>query len=93
MVWLNIDIEDPDSGIDEVEILINGYEYLHEINLNGQSSVSYQQIGVPGTVGTHEIEDIAKDNDKDWYGDQEASTEVDAVDIIHDPNPLPLIIG
>lgn len=91
--WWNIDIEDPESGIDEVELLINGYEYLHETNLNGQSSVSYQQVWVPGSVGTHALEVVVKNNDNDWNGDQESSTDTDAVDIIHDPNPPPLIIG
>jgi len=69
----NITIEDLESGIDEVQILVDGNQYLHDQNLNGIESKHYE-VSVPSRRGYHTVEVIAKNNDKDEPGDQETST-------------------
>jgi len=94
--WWNIYTNDPESGIDEVLILVNGFEWRHDENLGGITSISYTGetggVIVPGSVGIHMIEVIAFNNDKDYQGDQESSYYMETVQIVHDPNPPPIII-
>ncbi len=75
-----------------MQILINGYEIIHE-NLGGQQSIAYNQIYVPGSLGIHTLEVIVTNNDNDWDGDQETASEAGEVAIVPDPIPPPLIIG
>lgn len=87
-------VEDLESGLDEVEILRNGNVYLHETNLGGISSITYDMIylttsSVP--VGTFHIEVNAKNNDKDYDGDQETSTYSEDIVILDDDTTAPLI--
>lgn len=80
--WWIVTVEDSESGLAEITILVNGFEIEYEENLNGQ--ISYQ-IDTPASVGTHTIEVIAINNDNDREGDQESSTDTDSVSIIPDP--------
>ena len=80
--WWTVTIEDLESGLAEITILVNGFEMEHETNLNGQ--ISYQ-IDTPVSINTHTIEVIAVNNDNDRESDQESSTETDSVTIIPDP--------
>ncbi|MFX1481545.1 MAG: hypothetical protein ACFFCI_25985, partial [Promethearchaeota archaeon] len=78
--WIGWDvfIEDLESGIDEIVIDINGYVYHHEENLNGIISLAFYNIN-PDLAGTYTITVTAKNNDKDFVGDQEISTESDTI--------------
>jgi hypothetical protein len=73
-------IEDPESGMDEVTIELNGIEEIHDTNLQGVLSLSYD-IPVPAIVGINTIVVIATNNDKDFVGDQEISTETEWVEL------------
>ncbi|PWI46610.1 hypothetical protein CEE45_15960 [Candidatus Heimdallarchaeota archaeon B3_Heim] len=88
--WWDIYIEDLDSGIEEVVILINEYEYLHE-NLGGQQSILYLEIYVPVSSGIYSLEVTATNNDNDWVGDQESTSEADTVEISHSDVDPPVI--
>ena len=85
--WIVV-IEDPESGLDEVHILVNGVEDTVEIGLNGIVERRYY-INVPGIEGTYTIDVTAINNDKDWIGDQESWTESSSIQIIYVP-PMPL---
>ncbi|MFX1286405.1 MAG: hypothetical protein ACFFB5_22410 [Promethearchaeota archaeon] len=82
-VW-SVNIVDLGDGLDEVLILVDGNEEINEQNLNGISTKSYD-VTVPGDIGTHTIEIIVKDNDKDWDGDQLANTKSGSVEIVESP--------
>lgn len=96
-------IEDLESGIDEVLVLINGFTWRHDENLGGMQIVEYEgdpeyypdpgspRTGVPcpGSIGIQSVEVITWNSDKDWDGDQESATETDTVEIVHDPTYPP----
>lgn len=82
-VW-SINIVDLGEGLDEVLILVDGNEEINEQNLNGINTKSYD-VTVPGDIGTHTIEIIVKDNDKDWDGDQATNTKTGSVEIVEGP--------
>jgi len=88
-VW-NIEIEDPESGVDEVLILINGDEHVHHF-LAGLPSSSYEGVLVPTSVGTHELQVIAKNNDKEYAEDQEGCIYLETVTIVDDDTTEPTI--
>ncbi|MBA7526715.1 hypothetical protein ES705_18884 [subsurface metagenome] len=90
-VW-HVEVEDLESGLDEVEFLIGDAQYLYDQDLVGKQSKSYD-IPVPDTVGEHILSVVAKDNDKDWNGDQEASTDSNVVNIILDDDTTGPIIS
>lgn len=83
--WIVV-IEDSESGIDEVYVLIDGDAEVYDIS--GDIFIMLE-VNVPGTVGDHTIEVTAINNDKDWIGDQESHTESDEVRIVFIP-PIPL---
>jgi len=91
--YWQIDLEDLESGLDEVRILIDEIEYLDEY-LNGPQSKSYQ-VPTPATVGVHIVEVFVSNNDKDRPGDQEFSFGQYEIEILpfDDPGPPPIIIG
>ncbi|MFX0026734.1 MAG: hypothetical protein ACFE8M_09980 [Candidatus Hermodarchaeota archaeon] len=78
-IW-HVDIEDIESGLDEVKIEVNGIVEIHDTDLLGVLSLSYD-IPVPAIVGFNTIVVIATNNDKDFIGDQETSTETEWVEI------------
>ena len=84
--WIVV-IEDPESGLDDVQILVDGVEVIHETNLNGITLKLYYP-NVPGIEGTHTIDVTAINNDKDYVGDQESHTETGEVTIVFIP-PIP----
>jgi len=88
----SVSIEDMESGIAEVQILVNGEEVLNQ-QLNGISSISYD-IPVPAIEGVHDIDVNVKNNDNDWLGDEEASSETSSKEILFwiDPGDPPVII-
>ena len=81
--WWSIYVEDPESGLDEVQILINGVQELYDQGLSGTLFKSYD-ILVPDIAGEYTLTVVAKNNDHDWDGDQEQDTETDWVEIIFD---------
>ncbi len=87
--WWNVYITDVESGIDDVLILVNGFEMIHDENLGGILSISYtgETGGVitPTSIGSHMIEVISINNDNDYEGDQESSYYVEIKEIIFDP--------
>ncbi|MFX1410959.1 MAG: hypothetical protein ACFFA6_11440, partial [Promethearchaeota archaeon] len=87
-VW-HVFIEDLESGLGEVQILVDGNVYIHEQELNGVISKSYD-IPVPGSRGYHTITVIAK-NDINFDGDQEISTDelITRIEIYVPPPPPP----
>ena len=88
----DVAVEDLESGIDEVQILIDGDVYIHDQDLSGVQTLFYQDIPVyvgPEPVvplGIHSIDVIAVNNDKDWEGDQESDSDQNWVDIIPAPD-------
>lgn len=88
-VW-QITVKDRESGLDEVQILVDGNQYLHDQNLNGIKS-KYYEVSVPSLRGYHTVEVIAINNDKDEPGDQETSTVSLTVKIKAWIPPLPPI--
>jgi hypothetical protein len=90
--WVVV-VEDLESGLDAVQILIDGVVYVEETNLNGITAKTYD-IPVPGIIGTHVIVVNAINNDIDWEGDQESSSTSEWVYIGPPPDePPPIIIG
>lgn len=89
--WWSVYIEDLESGLDEVQILINGAEYVYLQQLNGPQSISYDQVFIPIAVATYELTVIAKNNDNDYAGDQEVSTYTETVEINDDDITSPTI--
>jgi len=81
----NVKIEDPESGLDEVLILINGFVIDYQ-DLDGQQSIVYSQIDCPASIHCHWFKTIATNNDLEWIGDQERSAYMDVVKII--PSPI-----
>ncbi|NVM36375.1 MAG: hypothetical protein HWN81_12325 [Candidatus Lokiarchaeota archaeon] len=71
--WL-VFIEDIESGLDEIKIEVNEIVQIEDTNLNGIISLSYYNIFIPNEKGTHTITVTAKNNDKDYIGDQEVSS-------------------
>jgi len=88
-VW-DIAIEDPESGVDEVQILINWDEHVHHF-LAGLPSSSYEGVLVPASFGTHELQVIAKNNDQDYVEDQEMCIYLETVTIVDDDTTEPVI--
>lgn len=74
-------IEDLESGLDEILVEIDGNVHIHDTNLDGIISLSYYNILIPGEVGVHSITITAKNNDKDYAGDQETSTYLDSYNV------------
>ncbi|MFX0022436.1 MAG: hypothetical protein ACFE9S_08910 [Candidatus Hermodarchaeota archaeon] len=89
--YWNVIVEDLESGLDEVQILINGVEELYDQGLNGILSKSYDVI-VPNSVGVYTILVIAKNNDNDWNGDQQQIDGADTVEIVFDDDGTPPVI-
>ncbi|MBN2157713.1 MAG: hypothetical protein JW776_16820 [Candidatus Lokiarchaeota archaeon] len=54
----------------------------------GQTSHVYS-IDTPDSIETSTLEVIAQNNDNEWFGEQEESSQSDVVEIMHDPNPPP----
>ncbi len=88
-VW-EINVTDIESGIDEIQILLNGDEIIHDETLNGLSSKLYT-ILVPKELDMHEIEVITKNNDKEWTSDQETSYTSESILISDDDTTIPTI--
>ena len=81
-------VEDLDSGIDKVQIIVDGNSLMY--NYNGETLIDLC-INVPGAVGFHTIEVIATNNDNDWENDQETATMTDSVYINpYVPPPPPI---
>ncbi|MFX0083750.1 MAG: hypothetical protein ACFE94_18520, partial [Candidatus Hodarchaeota archaeon] len=89
-IW-DVEVMDKGEGIDEVKILVDEVEVLHEESLGGVDSKSYN-IPVPNDLEIHEINVIVKDNDKDWYGDQESKMNSSSVSISDDDTSPPEIM-
>lgn len=97
--WWNVYIEDLESGIDDVNISIDGITSLFEGNLGGIQSISYSGnpkeggtgIPAPGTVDSYELEVITHNNDKEWSGDQESSTESQTDEILYNDEDIVII--
>ena len=85
-IW-HVDIEDLESGLDEVIIEVNGIVEIHDTNLLGVLSLSYD-IPVPAIVGFNTIVVTATNDDKDFVGDQETSTEDEWVEIKEITSPI-----
>lgn len=90
--WI-VDIEDLESGLKEVEILIDGIIEVDENNLNGIISASYI-VNVPAEEGVHFIKITAINN---GYSPESSSLSA-AMDIQPpndepDPPDIPIIIG
>ncbi len=90
-VW-NVVAEDIGSGLDEVIISVDGVEIIHDSNLGGIASKTYDNIAVPAAEGVHTIQVYARDYDIDWVGDQQEITISHTVDIVP-IEPPPIIIG
>ena len=89
--WWNIIVEDYESGLEDVQILLNSVEELHDQDLNGILYESYN-IFVPNLVGEYTLTVVVKNNDKDWNGDQQQNIETDYIEIIYDDDTTPPII-
>ena len=86
-IWIVV-VEDLDSGIDKVQIIVDGNSLMY--NYNGETLIDLC-INVPGAVGFHTIEVIATNNDNDWENDQETATMTDSVYINpYVPPPPPI---
>ena len=81
-----INISDIDSGLQNVQIYWNNSEIISDHNLGGNLS-KYYEIPLINVLGTHEIIVVAHNNDNDWIGDQESSTNSKTV-IINDDDTL-----
>ncbi len=86
-VW-NVVVEDVGSGLDEVIIKLDGNVIIHDSNLGGIASKTYNNIAVPGDVGVHTIEVYGRDYDIDWVGDQQEITISQDVMIQLEPPPV-----
>jgi len=84
-IWIVV-VQDLESGIDEVNISVDGDEITYDFN--GETTIQLE-VNVPGIEGLHTIEVTAVNNDKDYVGDQESWTESSSVQIIYVP-PIPL---
>ena len=88
--YWNVTVEDLESGVDEVEIIIDGTTYLHALNLNGVQSITYTDIPVSLeeiiSIGIHTIKVIARNNDFDTPDDQEVSAFTTGINIEAPPN-------
>ncbi|MFX1480084.1 MAG: hypothetical protein ACFFCI_18345 [Promethearchaeota archaeon] len=62
-VW-NVYVEDPESGIDTVTILVDGNVVIFEEQLGGVPSHSFNDIAVPAVADIHTITVIAKDSNQ-----------------------------
>ncbi len=80
--WI-IEIEDLESGLNEVIIIVDGVVVLHDTydDLRGVDEISYY-IDVPAVEGIHTIEVTAVNNDTDWVGDQESNTVSSSREIV-----------
>jgi hypothetical protein len=87
-VW-QVEVGDPESGLDEVKIEINGILEVHETNLGGKTSILYQNLPSHAILSNNTIIVTATNNDKDFAGDQETAMASDWV-ILKEPSP-PLI--
>ena len=74
-----------------MQILINGDIVIHDQNLNGQQSISYLEIEVPGSVMVHTIEVFVTNNDTDWDGDQQSASEIATVEVSQSDVDPPVI--
>ncbi|MFX1495308.1 MAG: hypothetical protein ACFFBZ_13575, partial [Promethearchaeota archaeon] len=82
-VW-HVSIEDLESGLDFIIISVNGIEEMYD--LQGELSISYD-IPVPAIIGMNTIMVTATNDDKEFVGDQETSTESGWVKIFADLTP------
>ncbi|MEJ2252118.1 MAG: hypothetical protein P8Y70_18925 [Candidatus Lokiarchaeota archaeon] len=85
-------VEDLESGLSEIKILVDGVEILHDDQLNGILSTS-TEIPVPAIEGVHTIEVNAKNNDNDWIGDISLNSESVSQEIVKKSVGPPIIIG
>jgi hypothetical protein len=83
--YWTVSVEDLESGISEVQILIDGIQ-SENYQISGEMSVSYD-ISVPAEVGDHTIEVNAKNNDMDWIGDVSESSQSSSKEISEDEKP------
>jgi len=84
-VW-NVEVGDIESGLDKVKIEINDIVEINDINLIDIFALTYV-IPVPAIEGINTIVVSATNNDKDFVGDQETSTESEWVEIYADFDP------
>jgi len=95
-VW-HIIVEDLESGLSEVQILVDGAEVFFDDMLNGILTFSHD-VSVPGSRGYHTITVMAK-NDITFDGTQETHieeliTRIDAyVPPLPPPEPPPPVIN
>jgi len=83
-------VEDLESGLDEVQILVNGIEYLYDQDLVGVQSISYQ-VPVPVFLDWQQVQVIAVNYDIDWESDQESSSEESWICLVDDDTTPPTI--
>lgn len=93
-IWL-VDIENLESGISKVQILVDGEEYLNQ-QCNAISFISFD-VNVLAIEGVHDIEVNAVNNDNDWTGtggDQSNNSDTKSKEILFwiDPGDPPVII-
>ena len=84
----DVTISDPQSGLDEIQIYIDGSIIVSDANLNGVEGKNYT-LQVPSELSLHEIHIIAKNNDTDYIGDQEYQEIIRSVIIIDDDKDPP----
>ncbi|MFX1280610.1 MAG: hypothetical protein ACFFA3_14630 [Promethearchaeota archaeon] len=82
----HIVVEDPESGIAGIQILVDGEEKYNNQALAGILEFTYDE-SVPIVVGEHTITVNAVNNDNDGENDEESATESEWVDIIGDTIP------
>ncbi len=88
--YWSVTVADLESGVAEVEIIIDGTTYLHSQNLNGVQSITYTDIPISLeeiiSIGIHTIKVIARNHDFDTDGDQEGSSYTTGINIEAPPN-------
>lgn len=89
-LW-NIIIEDKESGLNSILIKMDGNVIIDSSNLNGIDFKEYE-IYVPNDLDIHEVEVVARNNDRDWYNDQEVTTISHAITIKDDDSIAPDIL-
>jgi len=87
--WWNVQVEDFESGLDEIEIVLNQQSYAWYQDLGGVLERNFEGeingIQCPALRGTHVLEIHAKNYDYDRMDDQESSDLVIEQAIIEDP--------
>jgi hypothetical protein len=74
--YWEIYVEDMESGLDEVRILIDGVEYVHDQGFAGAITDLSYYAPVPGVEGSHTIDVTAANYDVDWVDTGTATNTV-----------------